>query len=76
MKLEELVPDIQRVLNASLVVDACQIAQETGSVVSRRDMAMILIKNGMIDVYGEPTLRAINDGLVYKNVTYRKDTDE
>lgn len=76
MKFERPIPDIDKLLNSSLVIDACRIAREKGAVISRQKMARMLISNGMIDVYGEPTLTAINEGLVYKKITYRKDTDE
>lgn len=64
--------DWNKIINSSLVVSAYKMAKNDGFNASIHDIASMLLQEGIIDIDGEPTEKAVKEGLVSVRMTLNK----
>lgn len=64
--------DWNKIINSSLVVSAYKMAKNDGFNASIHDIASMLLQEGIIDIDGEPTEKAVKEGLVSIRMTLNK----
>ena len=67
--------DWNKIINSSLVVSAYKMAKNDGFNTSIQDIASMLLQEGIIDIDGKPTARAIKEGLISVRMTINKKPD-
>lgn len=65
--------DWNKIINSSLVVSAYKMAKNDGFNASIQDIASMLLQEGIIDIDGEPTEKAVKEGLVSVRMTINKE---